>query len=165
MFLLFALITLLSAVAMLFQKNVIVAGLCMVLAFFGVSGLFVLLANPVAAALQIIVYSGAIMVLVLFTIMLLNSHEEEPAQQPRSIQRWGSVVLVGILAVGVFAVISRSSSVARLEVESAKLSIKAMTLEQVGGVLFSSHLLSFEVVGLLLLAAMVGAVSLTKKDL
>lgn len=165
MFLLFALITLLSAVAMLLQKNVIVAGLCMVLAFFGVSGLFVLLANPVAAALQIIVYSGAIMVLVLFTIMLLNSHEEEPAQQPRSIQRWGSVLLVGILAVGVIAVLSRSSSVARLEVESAKLSLKAMTLEQVGGVLFSGHLLSFEVVGLLLLAAMVGAVSLTKKDL
>jgi NADH-quinone oxidoreductase subunit J len=169
MFLLFALITLISAVAMLLQKNVIVAGLCMVVTFFGVSGLFVLLANPVAAALQIIVYSGAIMVLVLFTIMLLNSHEEEPALQTRPIQRWGSVGLVGILAVGAITLISRSGMVAALDVGAgagaAKLPIQAMTLENVGGALFSGHLLAFEVVGLLLLAAMVGAVSLTKKDL
>lgn len=164
MFLLFALITLVGAVAMLLQKNVIVAGLCMVLTFFGVSGLFVLLANPVAAALQIIVYSGAIMVLVLFTIMLLNSHEEEPAETPRPIQRWGSVGLVAILAAGAVVLISRSGLLARLE-SGAILPVKAMTLEQVGGALFTGHLLAFEVVGLLLLAAMVGAVALTKKDL
>ena len=53
MFITFALITLLGALGMLLQKNVIVAGLFMVAAFFGVAGLFVLLANPVAAALQI----------------------------------------------------------------------------------------------------------------
>jgi len=165
MFLGFALITLVSAVAMLLQKNVIVAGLCMVLCFFGVAGLFVLLANPVAAALQIIVYSGAIMVLVLFTIMLLNSHEEEPAVSPRPIQRWGGVGLVAIFAVGAITLVTRSGAVATLEAASGKLPLKAMTLEQVGGALFGSHLLAFEVVGLLLLAAMVGAVALVKKDL
>lgn len=165
MFLLFALITLVSSVAMLLQKNVIVAGLCMVLAFFGVAGLFVLLANPVAAALQIIVYSGAIMVLVLFTIMLLNSHEEEPAVQSRPIQRWGSVALVAVFAAGAVALVGRSGLVASLGADAGKSALKAMTLEQVGGALFSGHLLAFEVVGLLLLAAMVGAVSLTKKDL
>ena len=165
MFLVFALITLVSALAMLLQKNVIVAGLCMVLCFFGVAGLFVLLANPVAGALQIIVYSGAIMVLVLFTIMLLNSHEEEPALSSRPIQRWGGVGLVAILAAGAVALVSRSGAVADLERASSRLPLKAMTLEQVGGALFSGHLLAFEVVGLLLLAAMVGAVALTKKDL
>ena len=85
MFITFSLITLLGALGMLLQKNVIVAGLCMVAAFFGVAGLFVLLANPVAAALQMIVYSGAIMVLVLFVIMMLNSHEEEKATAGRQI--------------------------------------------------------------------------------
>jgi NADH-quinone oxidoreductase subunit J len=164
MFLLFALITLAGAVAMLLQKNVIVAGLCMVLTFFGVAGLFVLLANPVAAALQIIVYSGAIMVLVLFTIMLLNSHEEEPAETARPIQRGGSVGLVAVLAAGALVLISRSGLLAKLDAGS-RLPVKAMTLEQVGGALFTGHLLAFEVVGLLLLAAMVGAVALTKRDL
>ena len=68
MFIVFALVTLLGAGAMILQKNVITAGLCMVLTFFGVAGLFLLLANPVAAALQLIVYSGAIMVLEVLTI-------------------------------------------------------------------------------------------------
>ncbi|HTL98650.1 MAG TPA: NADH-quinone oxidoreductase subunit J, partial [Holophagaceae bacterium] len=80
MFAVFALITLLGAVLMLLQKNAIQAGLCLALCFTGVAGLFVLLGNPVAAALQIIVYAGAILVLVLFVIMLLNHHEEEPAE-------------------------------------------------------------------------------------
>ena len=78
MFLTFALITLLGAAALTFQRNLVLAGLCLVLTFLGVAGLFLLLANPVAAALQIIVYSGAIVVLLLFVIMLLNSHQEEP---------------------------------------------------------------------------------------
>jgi len=76
MFLTFALLTLLGAAALLFQRNLVVAGLCLVLSFMGVAGLFLLLANPVAAALQVIVYSGAIVVLVLFVIMLLNEHQE-----------------------------------------------------------------------------------------
>jgi NADH-quinone oxidoreductase subunit J len=163
MFLAFALITLLGALGMLLQKNVIVAGLCMVATFLGVAGLFVLLANPVAAALQIIVYSGAIMVLVLFVIMLLNSHEEEPAEQTRPIQRWMSVALVVVLGVGALSLILRSPGVAALDAKVQP--VMAMNLAQVGFTLFSSNLLAFEVVGLLLLAAMVGAVALSKKNL
>jgi NADH-quinone oxidoreductase subunit J len=163
MFIVFALITLLGAGAMILQKNVITAGLCMVLTFFGVAGLFLLLANPVAAALQLIVYSGAIMVLVLFVIMLLNSHEEEPAVQGRPIQRWGGVALCAVLGAGALALVFKSPAAAEL---GAKVGpAKAMTLETVGRELFTTHLLAFEVVGLLLLAAMIAAVALTKKEL
>ncbi|MDP1831230.1 MAG: NADH-quinone oxidoreductase subunit J [Geothrix sp.] len=164
MFITFALITLLGALGMLLQKNVIVAGLCMVAAFFGVAGLFVLLANPVAAALQIIVYTGAIMVLVLFVIMMLNSHEEEKAQTPRPVQRWLSLALVAALAFGAVKLVMASAGLKALAVSGAAVP-RAMTLQKVGTTLFADHLLGFEVAGLLLLAAMIGAVALTKRDL
>jgi NADH-quinone oxidoreductase subunit J len=164
MFITFALITLLGAVGMLLQKNVIVAGLCMVATFFGVAGLFVLLANPVAAALQLIVYTGAIMVLVLFVIMMLNSHEEEKAQVTHPIQRWVSVALVAALSIGAVKLVFASAGVKAMAVNGAAMP-QAMTLQKVGMTLFADHLLGFEVAGLLLLAAMIGAVALTKRNL
>ncbi len=164
MFLAFALITLLGALGMLLQRNVIVAGLFMVAAFFGVAGLFVLLANPVAAALQIIVYTGAIMVLVLFVIMMLNSHEEEPAETPRPVQRWLSVALALALAAGAVKLVLASRGVQMLAEQGAAVPA-AVTLQGVGSVLFADHLLGFEVAGLMLLAAMIGAVALTKRNL
>jgi NADH-quinone oxidoreductase subunit J len=164
MFITFSLITLLGALGMLLQKNVIMAGLCMVATFFGVAGLFVLLANPVAAALQMIVYSGAIMVLVLFVIMMLNSHEEEKAQAARPVQRWLSAALVAALAFGAVKLVLASGGLRDLAARGAEMP-RAMTLQRVGSVLFADHLLGFEVAGLLLLAAMVGAVALTKRNL
>ena len=164
MFITFALITLLGALGMLLQKNIIVAGLFMVATFFGVAGLFVLLANPVAAALQIIVYSGAIMVLVLFVIMMLNSHEEEAAQSPRSVQRWLSLAVVAALAFGAVKLVVSSPGLKALATRTSTVPA-AMTLQQVGAGLFPEHLLGFEVAGLLLLAAMIGAVALTKRNL
>ena len=164
MFITFALITLVAGLGMLLQKNVIMAGLCMVAAFFGVAGLFVLLANPVAAAFQVIVYTGAIMVLVLFVIMMLNSHEEEAAQAPHPLQRWLSVALVAALALGSVKLVFSSAGLKALAVQGAPMP-SAMTLQLVGANLFAEHVLGFEVAGLLLLAAMVGAVALTKRNL
>lgn len=164
MFITFALITLLGALAMLLQKNIIVAGLFMVATFFGVAGLFVLLANPVAAALQLIVYSGAIMVLVLFVIMMLNSHEEEAPEASRPVQRWVSLALVVALAVGAVKLVVSSPGLKALASRDAAVPA-AMTLQGVGAALFPEHLLGFEVAGLLLLAAMIGAVALTKRNL
>jgi NADH-quinone oxidoreductase subunit J len=164
MFITFALITLIAAVGMLLQKNVIVAGLCMVAAFFGVAGLFVLLANPVAAALQIIVYTGAIMVLVLFVIMMLNSHEEEKAEVSHPIQRWLSVLVVAVFSLGAVKLVLASPGLAALG-KSGAAAPAAMTLQKVGFSLFADQLLGFEVAGLLLLSAMIGAVALTKRNL
>ncbi len=161
MFLIFALIALLGALLMLSLRNLIMAGLSLVLCFVGVAGLFLLLANPVAAALQIIVYSGAIVVLVLFVIMLLNSHEEEAPQKPRGIQRWGSALVVAALGAGAFGLV-RSSKALAIAPEAP---VDPMTLQRLGVYLFREHLLAFEVVGLLLLAAMIAAVSLVKREL
>jgi NADH-quinone oxidoreductase subunit J len=161
MFLIFALITLAGAVALALQRNLVVAGLCLVLSFTGVAGLFLLLANPVAAALQIIVYSGAIVVLLLFVIMLLNEHQEEAAVKARPLQRWVSAAVLLALAAGVVKLVAASPVLRRLEASGAQVP----TLGSLGNALFSDHLLAFEVAGLLLLAAMVGAVALVKRDL
>ena len=166
MFLTFALITLAGAVALVFQRNLVVAGLCLVLCFLGVAGLFLLLANPVAAALQIIVYSGAIVVLVLFVIMLLNEHQEEPAARPRPVQRGVSALLLLALGAGSVRLVLRSAALRALDAAPDGVRVPPpMDLQRVGLALFHDHLLAFEVVGLLLLAAMVGAVALVKRDL
>ncbi len=163
MFLVFALVTLLGALAMFRQRNVIVAGLCLVLTFFGVAGLFVLLSNPVAAALQIVVYSGAIMVLVLFVIMLLNSHEEEPPEASRPVQAWAGAILAALLGAGAVKLVAGSPFLADLDLKAGV--VPAMDLQRVGDEIFRHHLAAFEVVGLLLLAAMIGAVTVAKRKL
>jgi NADH-quinone oxidoreductase subunit J len=161
MFLIFALISILGALLMARMKNLIMAGLSLVLCFVGVAGLFLLLANPVAAALQIIVYSGAIVVLVLFVIMLLNSHEEEAAEKPRAIQRWGSALVAALLGAGALWLV-KSSKVLAAPPDGV---VDPMTLQRLGTYLFREHLLAFEIAGLLLLAAMIAAVSLVKREL
>ena len=161
MFLIFALIALLGALMMFRMKNLIMAGLSLVLCFIGVAGLFLLLANPVAAALQIIVYAGAILVLVLFVIMLLSSHEEEPIERPRPIQRWTSALAVAVLGAGAFGLVARSPLLASMPDSK----VDPMTLQRLGSFLFKEHLLAFEIAGLLLLAAMIAAVSLVKREL
>ena len=163
MFLAFALVTLLGALAMFRQHNVIVAGLCLVLTFFGVAGLFVLLSNPVAAALQVVVYSGAIMVLVLFVIMLLNSHEEEPPDASRPVQAWAGALLAAALGAGAVKLVLESSLLAELDRRATP--VAAMDLQRLGSEIFARHLVTFEVIGLLLLAAMIGAVSIAKRKL
>lgn len=160
MFLAFAILTLAGALSVLWQRNLILAGLSLVLSFLGLAGLFILLANPVAAALQVIVYSGAIVVLVLFVIMLLNTHQEEPAERERPIQRWLGLAAAALLGAGAVGAVLASPAVAHLKPAPAA----AMTLQRLGAALFRDHLLGFEVAGLLLLAAMVAAVLLVKKE-
>jgi len=162
MFLTFALITLLGALALTFQRNLVVAGLCLVVTFLGVAGLFLLLANPVAAALQMIVYSGAIVVLVLFVIMLLNSHQEETRRHNHLLQRGLAVLAALALAAGAVKVVLASPVLKALDRTPMP---GPMDLNQLGLALFSDHMVAFEVAGLLLLAAMIGAVALVKRDL
>jgi len=162
MFLAFALITLGGALALFMQRNAVQAGLCMMLSFFGVAGLFLLLANPVAAALQVIIYAGAITILVLFVVMLLQSHQEETAVRPRNIQKILSVSLVVILALGAVKLVFSSETLVNLQ--AAPINPESMTLQKLGKLLFTEHLVALEAVGLLLLAAMVAAVILVKKE-
>ena len=161
MFLAFALVTLGGALALLMQRSAVQAGLCMMLSFFGMAGLFVLLANPVAAALQVIVYGGAITILVLFVVMLLQSHKEEPPKRKGFPQIVLSVILVVGLAFAAVRVVGGSETLVSLQSAPRP---EMMTLQKVGEQLFAGQLVALEAVGLILLAAMVCAVALVKRE-
>ena len=108
MFLAFAILALAGAFSLLLQRNLVLAGFSMALSLLGVAGLYLCLAHPAAAAFQVIVYAGAIVVLILFVVMMLNRHAEEPAERSRPVQRWGSLLLVLGLGAGSAAAVLHS---------------------------------------------------------
>jgi NADH-quinone oxidoreductase subunit J len=154
----FAVLTLLSAALVIFAKSPVSSAMALVSTFFFLAGIYVLLWAHTVAALQVLVYAGAIMVLFLFVIMLLNLGDEPPS--PRLTF---SRILGGGSAVGLLVVLSMA--LARVPKNVASLGSDAQsfgTLKTVGQAIFSTWLLPFEAVSLLLLVAMVGAVVVAK---
>jgi NADH-quinone oxidoreductase subunit J len=161
LFYVFAFLTRLCGVLVIanpFSRNPVTSAMFLVLTIISMAGLFVLLHAFFLAAVQIIVYAGAVIVLFLFVIMLLDLKEE----QRRKIKFFG--VAAGLLSVGAIMVIFlknlgatlfNSSSLPALEGDTASL----------GKLLFTQYVLPFEVVSVLLLVAMVGMILLGKKDL
>ena len=157
-FALFAALALGSSIVVVTHKSPIYSTLSLVLTLFAVAALFVLLGAPFVGALQILVYAGAIVVLFLFVIMLLNVQKEEAAHAGRGPQLWtaivGAVVFLGMMGL----VFWRSGSPAVAPLTPESVSLKALARE-----LFSSYLLPFEIVGLLLLVAVIGATVAARK--
>lgn len=161
LFYVFALVTLGSAalvVANPFSRNPVTSAMFLVLALGGLAGLFVLLQAYFLAAVQVLVYAGAVMVLFLFVVMLLD-----PKTEPRRGLNWfgltaGGLAVTGLTALLVRAVLTtdlgRGSSVA-VEGDPAPL----------GRILFTEYLLPFGLVAVLILVATVGVVVLSKKEL
>jgi NADH-quinone oxidoreductase subunit J len=161
LFFIFAAMALLSAllvVANPFSRNPVTSAMFLVLTMVWLAGLFVLLHAFFLAAVQILVYAGAVMVLFLFVIMLLDLKEEER----RRIRLTG--LAAGVVSVGtILAIFITSLS------QSSVAGPRTPTLEgqtpELGRLLFEHYLLPLEIVGVLLLVAMVGVVLLSKKDL
>lgn len=141
--------------------------LLVVAAFIGLAGLYVLLDSPFAAVIQIIIYAGAIMVLMLFTVMLLNAPREEgqPATQ-RSFStagaRWTGAALALVL-LGEFA-----WALARIGAQpwpqDGRSAETLASVRAIGRVLFTDYGFAFEVTSILILVAIVGAVALAKRE-
>jgi NADH-quinone oxidoreductase subunit J len=157
LFYLFAALTLLCGGLVILNRNPINSAMFLVLAIASMAGLFVLLHAFFLAAVQVLVYAGAVMVLFLFVIMLLDLKEE----QRRRIKTFGAVT--GAISIaGIGGVFWKSISA------SALLSVdtKAVgTTMDLGKRLFTQFALPFEILSLLLLVAMVGVILLSKKDL
>jgi NADH-quinone oxidoreductase subunit J len=155
----FAFLTLLSAGLVLFAKSPISSAMSLVSTFFFLAGIYVLLWAHTVAALQVLVYAGAIMVLFLFVIMLLNLGDEAP-----SARMTFSRVLGGGAAIGLF--VALGLAIARVPNQVANLAPNDQaafgTLKTIGAAIFTTWLLPFEAVSLLLLVAMVGAVVVAK---
>ena len=156
----FALVSLVSALLAVTRKNAVAAAMWLVLMFFGLAGIYVVLEAYFVAAVQILVYAGAIMVLFLFVIMLLDLRSEELEHRPRPrLKALGVLGAAAFLGTAVFAVLS--SKVA-LPAEPAALEAGAGAI---GESLFNRWILAFEVTSFLLLSAILGAVLLTKRKL
>ena len=140
------------------RRNPVDSAMCLILVFFFMAGLFVLLHAYFLAAVQVLVYAGAVMVLFLFVIMLLNL----PAEEKRRLHWFGAlaVLLAAPLLILEFVAVLRRSDLAQIR---SPIQLEGLT-ESVGRLLFSQYLLPFEITSILLLVAMIGVVVLSKKE-
>ncbi|MBS3907515.1 MAG: NADH-quinone oxidoreductase subunit J [Syntrophaceae bacterium] len=156
-----AFVSIVASLLVITRKNPIHSALFMVLALLCVAVLYVLLHSPFIAIIQVIVYAGAIVMLIIFVIMLLDLETEL-----RSRLKIGySKVIGGFVAVlflfGIFyAVVAKSPTGQTGSYTTEKM---AGNVKAVGEVLFTEYLLPFEIVAVLLVTAIIGAVILTKK--
>jgi len=153
-----AVIFAIMVVANPFSRSPVTSAMFLVLTMGCLAGLFALLHAFFLAAVQILVYAGAVMVLFLFVIMLLDLKEE----QRRQIKSLGLVA--GLVSVGGILAIFIRSLLAAAPGNGAAPNIEGST-GNLGELLFKNYLLPFEIVSILLLVAMVGVVLLSKKDL
>jgi NADH-quinone oxidoreductase subunit J len=159
LFWIFAALAVLCGVMVLLSRNPVNSAMFLVLAIASLAGLFVLLHAFFLAAIQILVYAGAVMVLFLFVIMLLDLKEEER----RKIKKTGLVA--GVLSVGaIIAIFVRSLLATNPGKELTSPSAVGDT-GALGKLLFTKYLLPLEIISVLLLVAMVGVILLSKKDL
>lgn len=160
-FYLFAALTLLCAflvVANPFSRNPVTSAMFLVLTIVSMAGLFVLLHAFFLAAVQVLVYAGAVMVLFLFVIMLLDLKEEAR----RKFKTFG--VVAGLVSVGALAVLAVRNIWTSGVGQGLTPQMEGNT-PTLGRLLFTQYLLPFEIVSILLLVAMVGVILLSKKDL
>jgi NADH-quinone oxidoreductase subunit J len=162
----FAAIAVVGSLLVVAQPNPVYSVLATVATFFGLAGLYVLLEAPFVAVVQIIIYAGAIMVLFLFVVMLLNVPREDAAEWDRShpLYRPGAVRAGGVLALlmGIELGWALSRTVGlRRAVDDMPSPVTSVS--DVGRVLFTDYLFAFEVTSILIIVAMVGAIVLARK--
>lgn len=162
-FWIFAPIAVISAIAMLFQRNAVHAALFLVVNFFCLAVFFLVLGSPFLFVVQIVVYAGAIMVLFLFVIMLLGVDRREPladrlvAQRPIAIAIGIAVALEITFAVRLATQLGEAPPVG-FDAATGNGSVKALA-----EVLFRDYYLPFEVTSILLIVAAIGAMVLTRR--
>ena len=151
--------SILAALLTITTPSPIASALYLVVVMFCLAGFYVLLAAPFVAAIQVIVYAGAVIVLILFVIMLLNLRPIEE-KVPVPLQAAGIAVASLILLSGFLAIMSASSTLP----VAATLPFGFGTVKEIGNLLFSKYLYAFEIVAVLLLLAIIGAVALIRRQ-
>jgi NADH-quinone oxidoreductase subunit J len=161
LFYLFGAVALVAAISMVAQKKVMYAAISLVICLCAVAALYLLLEAPFIAAVQIIVYAGAIMVLFLFVIMLLDPFSAALLRDKKK-SLIGAGVAMGILALALLVpfLMSYKPSLAPRNPDVAG---GAGTAENIGHLLFNEYLLPFEMTSVLILVAIIGVVVLAKR--
>ena len=155
-----AAIALLSAGYFVFAKNPLYAILSLIVTFFSIAGMYVLLNAQFLGVIQIIVYAGAIMVLFLYILMMLNLNKEDESKK-QNINKFVGVLAAGILLVGI---LGAYKGLTGKEV-AGNVDFGVGLTKNLGLLLFNEYVLPFEFASVLILAGIVGAVLIGKRDL
>lgn len=159
LFFLFAGLAIACAVSMVYHKNPLYSAISLIGVFISLSCIYVSLAAPFIAAVQILVYAGAIMVLVVFVIMLLNLEEERPLNRLKYLYAVGGGLGL-ILLVQTFFIFYAVMKAPNQIVKTDETVGKTMSI---GTSMYTEYLLPVEIVGILLLMAIIGSVILVRK--
>ncbi|HJU92963.1 MAG TPA: NADH-quinone oxidoreductase subunit J [Pyrinomonadaceae bacterium] len=160
LFLLFAAMAVGCALTMVTQRNPLYSAISLIGVFVSLACLYVMLAAPFIAAVQVIVYAGAIMVLVVFVIMLLNVEQEERRTARLKFLVPAAIVLAAVLIAEVSFILV---SVQDFRVTPASGASNVGLTHSIGSALFTQYLLPFEITSILLLMAIVGAMTLARR--
>lgn len=155
-----AAITLATAFLTIFSKNPIHSAIYLVICFFSIAGHYLLLNAQFLAIVHVIVYSGAIMILFLFTIMLMNLNEEREVHKPR-ITRLGAIVSFCLICLVLIAIFINSKPIVGEYVTTGE---DYQSIKVLGKILLNEYMVPFEFASILLLVAMIGTVLLSKKE-
>lgn len=151
-------VAVLSALMVVFSKNPVHSVLYLIITFFAIAGHYVLLNAQFLAAVHVIVYAGAIMVLFLYVIMLLNLNQESESHKS-TLMKLAATISAGLLLVVLVGSIRGSE---QMMVQPQQVEVGSV--KDMGRVLFKEFLLPFEISSVLLLVAMIGAVMLGKNE-
>ncbi len=153
LFLVLSLLTVLSALCVVFTRNLIYSVLSLIVCFFAIAGHYVLLKASFLAVIQVIVYAGAIMVLFLFMLMLMNLNKKAEASKPFSLK----VVAVGVCLLVLVALVS-IVFLSAPRVCFAPLAPVSGSVSALGPLLFNEYAIPFELTSILFLSAVAGVV-------
>ena len=145
-----------SALSVVFLKRPVYSVLALIVTMFCTAGLFFQLDAYLIGAIQIIVYAGAVMVLFLFVIMLLNLGKESASSFRTGPSRWFAIPLAIFLLLEIYFVVGQWPKLEKCTPVSG-------TIDRIGKLLFTDYLLPFEIVSLLLLTAILGTTVLAKR--
>jgi NADH-quinone oxidoreductase subunit J len=159
LFYLFAGFAIACAISMVYHKNPLYSAISLVGVFIALSCIYITLAAPFIAAVQVLIYAGAIMVLVVFVIMLLNLDEDRPLNRLKHLYAVGGGLGLILLAqtLFVFYAVMRTP---KQDVNEAQTAGKTLGI---GQAMFTEYLLPVEIVGILLLMAIIGGVVLSRR--
>jgi NADH-quinone oxidoreductase subunit J len=157
-----AVVTILFAALMVLNRNPVRCVLALVVSFFFLAVCYVMLSAPFIAAIQVIVYAGAILVLFLFVLMLLNVQRETSEPEPRPIQQVVGGAAILLFTVGLVSLASAQGS-ARVTPGGAP-DLSSGQIAPLARLMYSEYLLPFEALSVLLLAALVGAFVLVEPE-
>ncbi len=164
LFYFFGAVAVIASLLVIAQRNPVYSVLLLIASFGALSGLYILLDAPFAAAIQIIVYAGAIMVLFLFVVMLLNAPHEDTNYDEKThpLLRPGPMRFGAVLAVALIAELAWA--LARSAPHSTFSNTAVTSVAAIGRSLFTDYAFQFEVTSVLILVAMVGAVVMARRE-